>query len=191
MVPVVTFVGKSGAGKTTFVEQVVRALKAAGLRVGVAKHTHHLVEFDQPGKDSWRFAQAGGDVVVLGTPRGFTLFDRAGEEVGLLDIARQLDGRVDIVIAEGYKTAPVPKIAVVRRAVSSELPCAPADLIALVTDVAWETAAPRFTFQQTEEVASFLKGYFHLSPGGPRPAMSAPVPISAGGAATEERHANA
>lgn len=162
MLPLVTFAGKSGVGKTTFAEKVVRELKAAGLRVGVSKHTHHDIRFDEPGKDSWRYAQAGSDVVVIGTRSGAITFDYSGAEVDLREIARQLEGRVDILIAEGYKTAAVPKIAVVRRAATSELPCPPDDLIAVVADVDLDVSCPQFALDQPREVAAFLVQRFQL-----------------------------
>ncbi|OGO19675.1 MAG: molybdopterin-guanine dinucleotide biosynthesis protein B, partial [Chloroflexi bacterium RBG_16_50_9] len=67
-IPVVAFAGKSGVGKTTLLEKVVRELKIRGLRVAVIKHSHHDIEIDQPGKDSWRFARAGSDVVAISSP---------------------------------------------------------------------------------------------------------------------------
>jgi len=63
--PIVSFVGNSGAGKTTLLEKVVRELKGRGYKVAVIKHSHHDFQIDQEGKDSWRFAQAGSDCVVI------------------------------------------------------------------------------------------------------------------------------
>ncbi len=63
MIPAVHFVGKSGTGKTTLIETVVQKLKERGYRVAVIKHAHHGFEMDKPGKDSWRFGQAGSDMV--------------------------------------------------------------------------------------------------------------------------------
>ncbi len=59
MIPIVSFVGKSNSDKTTLLEKVVRELKLRGYRVAVIKHTHHELDIDQSGKDSWRLAQAG------------------------------------------------------------------------------------------------------------------------------------
>jgi len=65
MTAIVSFVGKSDVGKTTVLEKVVRELKKRGYRVAVVKHDIHGFEIDRPGKDTWRFAQAGSDVVVI------------------------------------------------------------------------------------------------------------------------------
>ncbi len=159
MVPIIAFVGKSGSGKTTLLEQVVHDLKGRGLRVAVAKHTHHQVTLDEPGKDSWRYAAAGSDVVLLSTPQGFALFDYGGQDVPLAQAAAQVEGRVDLLLAEGYKWAPVPKIAVVRAAVSQELPCPAGELIAAVTDLDLPLAAPRFGFDEVTAIADFVIAY--------------------------------
>ncbi|MCX6023485.1 MAG: molybdopterin-guanine dinucleotide biosynthesis protein B [Chloroflexi bacterium] len=159
MVPIIAFVGKSGSGKTTLLEQVVRDLKGRGLRVAVAKHTHHRVTLDEPGKDSWRYAAAGSDVVLLNTPQGFALFDYGGQDVPLAQAAAQLEGRVDLLLAEGYKWAPVPKIAVVRAAVSQELPCPAGELLAAVTDLDLPLAVPLFAFSETDAIADFVIAY--------------------------------
>ncbi|MBI4496666.1 MAG: molybdopterin-guanine dinucleotide biosynthesis protein B [Chloroflexi bacterium] len=160
MIPIVAVVGASGAGKTTLLEAVVREFKRRGYRVGVAKHTHHPVDLDQPGKDSWRLAQAGSDAVVLGSARGLTLFDYGSGEVPLEQVASMLEGSVDLLLAEGYRDAPVPKIAVVREAVSRALPCAPQEILALVSDVALPLAVPQFSLDQGAEVAAFLLDHF-------------------------------
>ena len=65
MPPIISIVGKSNSGKTTFLEKVVRELKRRGYRVAVVKHSTHDIKIDQPGKDTWRLAQAGSDVVVF------------------------------------------------------------------------------------------------------------------------------
>lgn len=159
MIPIVAFVGASGSGKTTLLEGVVGELKARGYRVGVAKHTHHAVDVDQPGKDTWRLAQAGCDAVVLGTPRGLTLFDRSGEDAPLEQVAALLEGRIDLLLAEGYRQARVPKVAVVRGAVSPELADHPENLIALVSDLPSALPLPRFSFDEGRALAELLIGY--------------------------------
>ncbi len=63
MIPVVSFIGLSGRGKTTLLEQLVRELKRLGYRVAVVKHAPHGFDIDHPGKDSWRLNQAGSDIV--------------------------------------------------------------------------------------------------------------------------------
>ena len=86
MIPIVSFVGNYGSGKTTFLEKVVRELKQLDYRVAVAKHAPHGFDIVHPGKDSWRFAQAGSNVVVLSSPESISLVERVGAELILSQI---------------------------------------------------------------------------------------------------------
>lgn len=113
-VPVVGLAGYSGSGKTTFLEKLLHELKQRGYTIGVIKHTHHQVEFDQPGKDTWRHARAGADVVALAAPGGVSLVKKFGSLPEPEDVITML-GDVDIVIIEGYKNRNWPKIEVLHR----------------------------------------------------------------------------
>ncbi|MFQ6112165.1 MAG: molybdopterin-guanine dinucleotide biosynthesis protein B, partial [Nitrospinota bacterium] len=73
MVPIICIVGKSEAGKTTLMESLIAELKGRGYSVATVKHDVHGVDLDQPGKDSWRYAQAGSDAVVLSSPTTLAL----------------------------------------------------------------------------------------------------------------------
>ena len=110
MIPVVSFVGRSNSGKTTLLEKVVQALKIRGYRVAIVKHTHHDFEIDRPGKDTWRLAQAGGDIVVLSSPDKVTLVEHLDAELTLDEIRALFKAKVDIVLTEGYKNGNAPKI---------------------------------------------------------------------------------
>lgn len=110
MIPVVSFIGRSNSGKTTFLEKVVRELKLRGYRVAIVKHTHHDFEIDRPGKDTWRLAQAGGDIVVLSSPDKVALVEYPDAELTLDEISALFKTKVDIVLTEGYKNGNAPKI---------------------------------------------------------------------------------
>jgi molybdopterin-guanine dinucleotide biosynthesis protein B len=71
---VISFVGVSGVGKTTVIEQIVPRIAAAGLRVGTVKHASHGHEVDRIGSDSWRHRQAGAEMVLLAGASGAVLF---------------------------------------------------------------------------------------------------------------------
>ena len=132
--PVISIVGKSGTGKTTLLEKLLHQLKEHGLRVGVLKHHHHLSSFDVPGKDTYRLAAAGADIVAGVSPVQVAVFRRK-DSSGDLDgvIADTFEG-MDVVLTEGHKRGPYPKIEVQRVARSDELLCRTEELIALVTD---------------------------------------------------------
>lgn len=86
-VPVFTFAAWSNTGKTTYLEKLIPLLKRAGLRVAVVKHDAHDFQLDQPGKDTWRFARAGADVVAIASGSRYAMM--ACRPVTLEEILRQ------------------------------------------------------------------------------------------------------
>jgi molybdopterin-guanine dinucleotide biosynthesis protein B len=107
--------GWSGSGKTTLAEKLIAALTARGLDIATIKHAHHMFDADTPGKDSHRHRTAGSRQVIVSSRIRSVLFteNRDHGEARLEDL---LDALVpaDIVIIEGYKREPVPKIEVFR-----------------------------------------------------------------------------
>jgi molybdopterin-guanine dinucleotide biosynthesis adapter protein len=156
MAPVVSFVGKSEIGKTTFLEKVVRELKQRGYRLAVVKHDTHGFDIDKPGKDTWRFAQAGSDVVVISSPRKMALIEQISTERTLDEIAEEIGSRVDIILTEGYKRGNKPKIEVSRAARSTELICGPEELLGVVTDQSFPIDVPHFGLDDAAAVVDLL-----------------------------------
>jgi molybdopterin-guanine dinucleotide biosynthesis protein B len=115
---VVGFAGYSGAGKTTLIEGVIAALKLHGQRVSVVKHAHHRFDIDHPGKDSWRFREAGAFEVVIASDRRLALLREFEREAVLSAhhlLAELYDG-VDWALVEGFKDSDLLKIEVWRAA---------------------------------------------------------------------------
>lgn len=159
---VFSFVGHSGAGKTTLIEQLLRELVGRGLRVATIKHAHHRVVLDTPGKDSWRYKQAGAAISMLVTSGGLQLVadapvDRTGRHEPE-QLAQRFLGEVDLVLAEGFSHAAGAKIEVLRREHSAVPRCAVEDgLIALVTDVAEVyPQLPHFALDDIGGIARFM-----------------------------------
>jgi len=158
---VVSFVAKSGTGKTTFLEKLVPVLKARGLRVGVLKHHAHATPFDIPGKDTYRMAQAGADVVVGACSVQVAVFH---QEDGSADLDAVIDRHlagVDLVLVEGYKRGDYAKIEVHRAACHADLLCAPEELLALITDEPHPAPVRQFALDDLEGVADFLEEWIH------------------------------
>jgi molybdopterin molybdotransferase len=162
--PVVAFVARSGAGKTTFLERLIPELVARGLRVGALKHHAHTSPFDVPGKDTYRLSQAGAQVVVAACSVQVAIFRQEDGSAGLGSvIERQLAG-LDLVLAEGYKRGEFPKIEIHRHAHHPELLCEPRELLALVTDEPFDIAVPQFSLDDPGSVADFLAGWLRSAP---------------------------
>jgi len=155
---VVSFVAaSSNSGKTTLIEKIVPILKARGLRVAVIKHASGGFDLDKPGKDSWRFQQAGADSVILAGPDRVALLKKI-EHVPSLEELEQLAGYVDIALYEGFKESAKNKIEVFRHGVSGEYPLSLNDpsYIALVSDRPFSVTIPQFNINDAEGVVKFM-----------------------------------
>ncbi len=159
--PIVAVVGKSNAGKTTFLEKLIRELKARNIKVGTVKHDAHDFDIDKPGKDTWRHARAGADAVAISSPSKVAVIRKVQEEMSI-DRVAELVGDVDIVLAEGYKRSAKPKIEINRMAHSRELLCAPEELVALVSDAEWDIDVPVFGLDDASGVADVLMRKYRL-----------------------------
>ena len=104
-------IGWKNAGKTTLVERLVADITARGFRVSTVKHTHHMADVDQPGKDSHRHREAGARQVILSSSARWAIMTelRGAPETPLADLLTHL-APVDLVIVEGYKRDDHPKI---------------------------------------------------------------------------------
>jgi len=157
-VPVVSVVGRSNVGKTTFLEKLIAELKRRGYRVATVKHDVHGFEIDRPGKDTWRHAQAGSDLVVIASPDRVAMIARTGAEMALDDIVARLPLDVDIVVTEGYKRGDKPKIEVSRAACGRELLSREEELVALVTDEPFgEMQVPQYGLDDAAGVVDELE----------------------------------
>lgn len=155
-VPVISMVGKSGVGKTTVLERVIREIKRRGYRVGTVKHDTHGFEMDKPGKDSWRHAQAGSDAVVVSGPRKMALIRKTDREMSLDEIV-PLVGDVDLIITEGYKRGSKPKIEVSRLERGAGLLCQPEELIGIMADYPLDVPVPRFDLDDATGIVDLLE----------------------------------
>ncbi|HZW83091.1 MAG TPA: molybdopterin-guanine dinucleotide biosynthesis protein B [Candidatus Deferrimicrobium sp.] len=141
MIPVISVVGKSNVGKTTLVEKLIKEIKARGYKVATVKHDVHGFDIDVPGKDTWRHAQAGSDVVVISSPQKLAMISKVEEELSLEQVCERISG-VDLIMTEGYKREMKPKIEVFRKGVYDELLCSPNELIAIATDMEFDLGVP-------------------------------------------------
>ena len=129
------FTGWSGSGKTVLLTALLPLFIARGLSVSTVKHAHHGFDLDQPGKDSWRHRQAGAREVLIGSARRWALMHEIeGPEPELPELLARLSP-VDLVLVEGFKANPHPKIEVFRPDLGRE-PLWPGreDIVAVASD---------------------------------------------------------
>ncbi len=118
---IISIIGRKNAGKTTLTVALASELARRGHRVMSMKHADHPAQVDQPGVDSWRhFHEGRAERVLLVTPDVRVLFHRAAEEYDPIGLSKEYLRGADIVLVEGFKRAPIPKIEVFRRAVAKE-----------------------------------------------------------------------
>jgi molybdopterin-guanine dinucleotide biosynthesis protein B len=139
---IIGFAGWSGAGKTTLIVKLIPELNRRGLSVSTIKHAHHNFDLDQPGKDSYEHRAAGAEEVLVASAHRVALMRelRGSPEPTVAELLRLLK-RVDLVLVEGFKRDPLPKIEIFRAA-NGKPPMQPNDprIVALISDVV-ETSA--------------------------------------------------
>ena len=130
------FAGWSGAGKTTLIVKLIPELNRRGLSVSTIKHAHHNFDLDQPGKDSYEHRAAGAEEVLVASANRVALMRelRGAPEPSLPELLRLLKN-VDLVLVEGFKRDPLPKIEIFRAA-NGKPPLYPDDrnIVALISD---------------------------------------------------------
>ena len=146
---------QANTGKTTLLEKLLAELRARGISTAVLKHSHQSPHTHW---DSSRYLSAGAEGSLFVSPAGLLLEMRPEQELPLTaaaDMLRKLTG-AQIILVEGYKAEPYPKIAVCRSDVSLTLPCREDELLAVVCDVPLATSLPQFSFDDMAELCDFI-----------------------------------
>ena len=156
--------GYSGSGKTTLLEKLIPQFTARGLRVSVIKHAHHGFDIDRPGKDSYRHREAGASEVLLSCNDRWALMHerRDGSDVTLDELLARL-APCDLVLVEGFKREPIPKLEVYRPE-NGKPPLFPerSDIVAVASNVALAASLPRLALDDVAAIADFVMNTLQL-----------------------------
>jgi molybdopterin-guanine dinucleotide biosynthesis protein B len=157
-------IGYSNPGKTTLIEKLIPLLRVRGLRVSAIKNAHHGFDMDRPGKDSYRYREAGAGQVLIATGVRWALLSETPQAAASLE---ELIGRLDpcdLVIIEGFKSeGQIPRIEV-RRSSNTEPPIFPNDpnVIAVASDTAVDTGLPVLDLNDAATIAQFVIDHLRL-----------------------------
>lgn len=139
------------------VANLVKILAGQGYRVAAIKHAAHGYDMDIPGKDSWQHFNAGAQKVIVVGPDSITTHERFVTEPSLPSILEriQIDQDLDLILVEGFKNEPGPKILVIRHKEAAYPDC-DVDLVATVSDEPFKDGIPSYSLEQLEQLAYFL-----------------------------------
>ncbi|KOC87755.1 molybdopterin-guanine dinucleotide biosynthesis protein MobB [Winslowiella iniecta] len=161
MLPLIAFAAPSGTGKTTLLKQLIPLLQQRNIRPGLIKHTHHHMDIDTPGKDSYQLRKAGADQVLVASQQRWALMTETPDNdvnPDLFYLASRLDASsLDVILIEGFKNECVPKIILWREATGGNL-CELLDkeVIAVASDRPLTVGVPCLDLNQPQLIADFV-----------------------------------
>ena len=162
MKPVLAIAAWSGTGKTSLLKKLIPALYARGIRTGVIKHTHHNMDIDKPGKDSYELRHAGAAQTMVASTQRWALMTETPEK-DTLDlnylVSRMDHSALDLVFVEGFKHDSVAKILLFRQGTGHGIDelTLDQDVIAVASDVSLTIQMPVLNLNDTDEIADFIE----------------------------------
>lgn len=161
MIPLLAIAAWSGTGKTTLLKALIPALCAKGLRPGLIKHTHHDMDVDKPGKDSYELRKAGAAQTIVASARRWALMTETTEEpdLNLRYLASRMDAStLDLVLVEGFKREAVPKILLFRQGCGHEVDELIIDehVIAVASDTPLSLGVPNLDINNISQIVEFI-----------------------------------
>lgn len=158
--PLLAIVGWSGTGKTTLLQQVIPILLSKGIRTGLIKHTHHEMDVDTPGKDSYLLRKAGASQVMVASSERWALMCETPEKrsIDLPYLLSRMDHSVlEIVLVEGFKEESVPKIVLWRAGIKGGIEeLLDEQVIAVASDQKIALNVPVLDINSPDNVADFI-----------------------------------
>lgn len=159
-IPLLGFAASSGTGKTTLLTQLIPLLKAKNLQIGVIKHSHHNFEIDHEGKDSFRLRHAGATPMVLVSKHRRVIIEEFENQIEPTlenQIALFNPAEIDLILVEGFRNAPFPKIELHRTELNKPLlHLNDSHIIAIAANTKLDTNLPQLNLNEPAEIADFI-----------------------------------
>ena len=164
--PIIGIAGWKKSGKTTLTVRLVAEMTRRGYKVATIKHAHHSFQIDDAETDSARHRRAGAAQVAVVSRDRWAIIKELHDapEPDFPALVRMLDP-CDLIIVEGYKSAPIPKIEARRTASFTHQPMTPGDpmVIAVAADHPTETdGRPVFSLDDIEGLANLIEAHVGL-----------------------------
>ena len=161
-IPLLGITGYSGSGKTTLLEKLIPELIARHIRVSVIKHSHHNMQVDKEGKDSWRMKEAGSSQVILANDERWAIMTETPKPVSLDYLAQQFDRTLtDLVLVEGFKQESIQKILLHRQEMTKPLPEIDEYVVAVATNYLLEVDRTLLDINCIPQIADFIENWLH------------------------------
>jgi molybdopterin-guanine dinucleotide biosynthesis protein MobB len=154
---IISIVGKSDAGKTTLLENLIGELKRRDYKVAIVKHSHHADDLDTQKKDTWRFTRAGSELSAINSLDNLAIYRHIDHYFDPQEISNFILWDYDIILTEGFKSSRYPKIEVHRREQGKEISTDLKDLLAVVTDEPLDIGVPRFSHDDIHGIADLIE----------------------------------
>ena len=165
--PLLGITAYSGTGKTTLLKKVIPLLRERNLRVGMIKHTHHDMDVDKPGKDSYELRKAGAHQTLVASQQRWALMTETPDnaELDLYYLASRFDEKsLDLILVEGFKHESIPKIALFRSVLERPLEqLIDQHVIAIASDTLLDTDLPQLDINQAEQVADYIVSWWEIN----------------------------
>ena len=156
-----SIVGRSNTGKTTLIEKLIPELRRRGYRVATIKHNIHGFDIDHEGKDSWRHKEAGARLTVIASPQRIAVIEDVSKDYELSELRDRYIRDVDIILSEGFKGNPHPKIEVVRSEMKHDPLCSAEDnLMGIVSDEPVDRGVPCLDINDVHGIANLIEDRF-------------------------------
>jgi len=161
MIPLLAIAAWSGTGKTTLLKALIPELCARGIRPGIIKHTHHNMDVDKPGKDSYELRKAGAAQTLVASQQRWALMTETPEEpdLDLAYLASRMDSsKLDIILVEGFKHECMAKIVLFRSAAGHDVSELVLDehVIAVASDITLNVHVPTLNLNDVEAIADVI-----------------------------------